>query len=658
MTITAPVHADVLPEGPSIDDPDNFDEEADLFVADLRPFGIQMNALSDNVYANALATKDLADAAAASASTATDQAGTATTQAGIATTKASIATTKAQEASDSATAAANSATGLIATSTSSVVLGNGSKVFAVATGKQFTAGVVLQMVSVGTPTARMFGTAASYVGTTLTATVTQTEGPAGTYNDWVIAPGGAQGPTGGTAGGSLTGPLNAKKGAAPASSATPDVWNAGGNYVPITQTAAITGLPNAPQAGAARTLKAESTFPVVSSANFFVHGGSTAINPGDELDIVADTVSTFLVTVRRNTGTGNGGSWRNVEILLGSTVWTAKVSGLHRIILVAGCGSGGLAIGSSGARVAASGGSGGGLVIKDFYANAGDAYTLVLGARGAGVTLVMQTGNQTLSGNDAADSTFTGNGVSLVAGGGKKGVGSVATSGNAVAVGAVGGTASGGDFNFSGGPSGTATASAPSVNAVAATGGAVVTWRGTPYSSGTVTTTGTGGGGNQYASGGAGVGGKSGDVIGSDLGQAASGGAGANGPSSNVTTPGLFVGGPGIDTNFSSVVYMAPLRFTGQGTQADISSSLAASSGAGSGAVIGTTASRQTGQTDHFGGTGGLAASNGSSGLTFTSGTANYGGASGGVAFSSNSIVSVTVTSGAGGAAFAIIQAP
>lgn len=77
MTVTAPVPADILPIGPSTDDPDNFDAEADAFVTAQRLFGIQMNALGQNVYANALD-------AAASATTAQAQANAAIAAVGAA----------------------------------------------------------------------------------------------------------------------------------------------------------------------------------------------------------------------------------------------------------------------------------------------------------------------------------------------------------------------------------------------------------------------------------------------------------------------------------------------------------------------------------------------------------------------------------------------
>jgi hypothetical protein len=649
MSVTPPVHADVLPVGPSIDDPDNFDPEADAFVADLRPFGIQMNALSDNVYANALAVQAFASAADASAQSATTSAGQALTNKTAAVQAAQDAGGYAQAAADSAAAAAGSSTSLTANSATAVVLGNGTKVFAVPAGKQFPPGELVQVGSTGTPAARMFGTVASYVGTTLTITTTKTQGPAATYSDWVIAPAGADGAPGGTAGGQLTGALDELKGTAPASSATPDIWNAGGNYVPITQTATITGLPNAPQAGAKRTLKAESTFPITSSTNFFVHGGSTVINPGDELDIVADTVSKFLVTVRRNDGSA-AASFHNVELLLSSQVWTAKVTGPTKITLVAAAGSGGLASGNLGKAAAASGGSSGAIVIKTFYAIAGNTYTLLLGAFGVGVG-TLSGGGITQDGNNAGQSSFVGNGVNVVAGGGKAGVGVLATSGNAVALGAVGGVGSGGDINIPGSNSGTATSA---LGNAAATGGAASPYRGLAVPSGSATATSTTNN-RCAASGGAGVGGKSGDVVANTVRAASSGGgyasASANATDAVSTAVGAGLAAPSV---FGLVITPLNLGSAGQPAQGGTSGTTAADLGAGSGGVVGSS-TLTTAASRMLGGSGAVACSGSSAIGVIGSGSVNYGGASGGAAMSAPSSGDAT-NSGDGGAAFAIIE--
>lgn len=74
-TITA------LPPAPSRDDPVNFADEANTWVAALPQFGTEANAVASEVNANA--------------STASTAATTATTQAGIATTKAAEAAASA-----------------------------------------------------------------------------------------------------------------------------------------------------------------------------------------------------------------------------------------------------------------------------------------------------------------------------------------------------------------------------------------------------------------------------------------------------------------------------------------------------------------------------------------------------------------------------------
>ncbi|MRW82880.1 hypothetical protein GJ698_02090 [Pseudoduganella sp. FT26W] len=638
-----------------------FDAASEKYMAELPDWGDEANSLEENVNAKEASATAAAATAITKANEASDSADDAQLFKEQASSFADAAAESANAAHASELAAANSSTSLTANSTTAVVLGNGTKVFTVPAGKQFPPGELLQVGSTGTPAARMFGTVASYVGTTLTVTTTLTEGPAGTYSDWVITPGGARGPGGGTAGGQLTGALDELKGTAPASSATPDVWNAGGNYVPITQTATITGLPNASQPGAKRTLKAESTFSITSSTNFFVHGGSTVINPGDELDIVADTVSKFLVTVRRNNGAGAGATGRNTQVLKASTVWAAQITGWHTVMLVGAAGSGACAIGVGGARAAASGSSTAGIVLKTFYATAGDTYTLVLGARGASVTTPSTGANVALNGNDAVDSTFVGGSVSLTAGGGKKGNATVGSTSSTVAAGAVGGTASGGDYNFPGSPSGsvTITMSGAGIQCNGASGGAAPPYKGSANKSGDVQVTSGGGGSIMAASGGAGVGGKSGNVtLTNDM--SASAGANAYSPSANVTNSVLGTA-PVIDTDFLNILLSIPLNLTGASTNAvQNATSGTASSGAGTGGTIGSgiPTTIGSGSASMLGGTGGVTCQTGSSGMTMSSGDSTYGGGTGGVSLSSGSLVSATLTSGNGGQAFAVIISP
>ncbi|NGZ86405.1 hypothetical protein [Duganella aceris] len=639
----------------------DFDQATGKYMADLPAWGTEANALAADVNAKQGAAADSAALAGTRATAAGAAAGAADDSADAAALSASAAHASEVAAAASAVASANSSAGVTASSTTPLTLTNGTKAFTVPAGKQFLGGVPMVAVSASTPAAKAFGVVASYVGTTLTLTITHVEGPAGTYADWNISPAGAQGGTGGTAGGQLTGALDEKKGTAPASSATPDIWGAGGNYVPITQTAAITGFPNAPQPGAKRTLRAEASFPITASATLDVHGGSTTINIGDELDVVADTVSVFRVTVRRNNGGGSGSPGRVVRVYKTSTVFTASVTGWHTIILEAASGSGAVAMAHNNDRAAASGSSTGGIVIKTFYAVAGDTFVLNLGSRGASVSLTGAAPGA-VNGNDAADSTFVGGSVSLTAGGGKKGNATVGSTNSTVAAGAAGGTASGGDFNFPGSPSGTVTVTltGSAISAAGASGGAAPPYKGVANKSGDVQVTSNGTGGVMAASGGAGVGGKSGDATAVNS-TATSGGGGSDSASPNATTSSPGVGGAGVDPDFAGNLVAAPFNFTGAGSPsvAGGTSTGGGVSGAGSGALIlSSGSSAATGIAALMGGTGGIACTTASSGAVLNSGTSNYAGGTGGVALASNTTVGATLISGNGGVALATIISP
>lgn len=666
MAIETPPTIDPAPlPAPQRGDRTTFSSRVDAFVTWLTLAVAQFAAVALNVAANATEAMGFATAAQAARDTAQSYRDAAQAARDTAQGYRDTTLTYRNQAADSAAAAAVSSTAVTATSATSLTLTNGTKVLDVGPGKQF---VPNQPISIATALGKMFGTVTSYVSPNLTAEITQVEGTAGTYNSWSIAPSGGTGPTGGTAGGSLTGALNEKKGTAPASSATPDIWGAGGNRVPISSTVAITGLPNAPQAGAKRTAIAEAAFPLVSSANFLVAGGSTSVGIGDEIDFVAETLSTFKVTVRRADGTATVPvGFRNIEILTSSTVWTAKVDGPTRITLVGAGGSGGVARALNLGSAAASGASTGGIVTKTFNAVAGNSYTLTLGAFGASVVMSSGVGNLALSGNDAGDSTFIGNGLSLTAGGGKKGNATASANSTAVALGAVGGTASGGDYNYSGAGSGTATAfyyTPSSFGSGAATGGGASPWKGVGYASGSATTTyQSNAGGALAVSGGAGVGGKSGDATaligGGTPGASAGGGYLAASPAVNAA-PGT-VGGAGFASLPGSfIVSTTPLTLGGTGSAASSNSaSPGAAQGAGSGGSAysssGSAASIVSGSSALLGGTGG-SANFGTSGAAAGSGNATFGGASGGVVITSDGNAGMSGQSGNGGAAFAIIE--
>ncbi|MYM81077.1 hypothetical protein GTP44_03765 [Duganella sp. FT50W] len=322
MAITAPVHADALPVAPSIDRPDDFDPEADAFAAAQGPFGIQMNALGDNVYANALAVQTLAAAtdsnAQAAATSATQASGhraaaqQAASDAGgyalASSNSATAAASSATAAQNSATAAAVAATSLTATSATSIAAGTGDKVFVIGGGKQFPEGEVVAITSKGAPGIRMFGTVKSYVGTALTVMVDGVEG-AGTRADWVIGPGGQQGKqgiqglTGGVNGGSLTGQLVERKAANITAAATINIWAADGNSATLVGATAVVSLGESPQPGAKFTLIAAAATPLINGANLVLPGGvDYTTTVGDRLEIFAETSTKMDVSIFKADG--------------------------------------------------------------------------------------------------------------------------------------------------------------------------------------------------------------------------------------------------------------------------------------------------------------------------------------------------------------------
>jgi hypothetical protein len=611
MSVIAPVPADVLPVGPSIDDPDNFDAEADAFVAAQRPFGIQMNALGSNVFANA-------QDAAASATASSGSAGAASGSATAAHTSELAAAGSATAAHDSELAAAGSAAAaagaqVTATSTTSVAIGYGAKTFATQAGKQFVVNGPIIAVSASDPTKYVGGTLASYSGTSLTITSTAIGAGTGTANDWNITIAGVQGPAGGITG-SATGALNELKGTAPASSATPDIWGAGGNLVPINFTTAITGFPNAPQAGARRTLRAAAAFPLTAGANLTVRGGTRTVQIGDDVEVVADTISTFTATITKASGVATAAQvFTRMAVYLTSGTHVAKVNGPHRHYLV-GAGAGGGKSEGSTVSVAynATGGGAGGLAVKDTDSAIGDTFTFSAGAPGAG------TNSAVGAGTAGGVSTVTGPGVSLTANGGAAGQGTATA---AALAGSAGGTATGGDYNYTGGGSGSCGAHIGTNHLHHATGGGAVAWSGVGYPSGNASTTYAITFASAAATGGAGVGGKSGNatVVSGD-GLVRSGGGGAVGASADRTLAGTPTDGAGAPDY--AMAY--PVNVTANGSGANGNPSYKA--GGGSGAIIDSSVVQPA---TAFGGTGAVAMNSGSAASV---GAAGWGGGGGAVA--------------------------
>ena len=107
------------------------------------------------------------------------------------------AATSASAASASASAASTYAAALSGTSTTSTTIGTGSKSFTASTGKQWAVGQYVYLARSAAPTTYMAGQVTAYNSGTgaLTVDVSATNG-SGTYTDWVITIGGANGTTG------------------------------------------------------------------------------------------------------------------------------------------------------------------------------------------------------------------------------------------------------------------------------------------------------------------------------------------------------------------------------------------------------------------------------------------------------------------------------
>ena len=102
----------------------------------------------------------------------------------------SVAVQRANDAENAATQAQNYAQALVATSVSSITISTGMVSIETQKGKQFALG---QNVKISVDVNNwLFGTVASYSGTTLTVLVTATSG-IGTYTNWVIVLSGIQG---------------------------------------------------------------------------------------------------------------------------------------------------------------------------------------------------------------------------------------------------------------------------------------------------------------------------------------------------------------------------------------------------------------------------------------------------------------------------------
>ncbi len=209
-------------------------------------------------------------------------------------------------------------------------------------------------------------------------------------------------------------------------------------------------------------------------------------------------------------------------VIAESKTFTSPITGRIKVIITGGGGQGGFLANKNAAVESqegdATGGGAGGYSEKTFAVSVGETFTVTVGAGGA-TTLAPNDVNSSRVGNDGGNSSFVtasaAVSVNMAAGGGGGGQFSAATSSAVTTAGGTGGTASGGDFNFTGGAGGSITRVAGCNKNSAVTGGGATSITGTAYHGGDVTMTSAVGSQDKIiATGGAGVGGSGGDVLG------------------------------------------------------------------------------------------------------------------------------------------------
>ena len=212
-------------------------------------------------------------------------------------------------------------------------------------------------------------------------------------------------------------------------------------------------------------------------------------------------------------GLSSGGNAIPFERVFKKSGTFVAPTGGNYLVTVVGAGGSGGAASSGSAATRATGGGAGGFVQKKLSLVAGDVLTFVVGAGGALIQTELNSSNQSIQGNSGGTSSLTAVGVNMVAGGGGGGKSGF---GIGQSAGAMGGSASGGSINNVGGGSGVAKTLVVSSNTgpMSATGGGSVgIFRVAGFTSGAaICTSDSTYYTSEAATGGSGVGGKSGDA--------------------------------------------------------------------------------------------------------------------------------------------------
>ncbi len=310
MPITSPVPINAGPAVPSSSTPEaTFDAQYEAFNAwerdQLQPGA---NALATNVFDNATA-------AAASAVTAADKVTLAANQVTLATEQKDLAVAKAV-----LTAADRVQTGLDRTAASdSAISSEASRIAA----SKLTLGNKATEPTVDNQGAALLA-GATYYDTVLNKWRVWTGAAWGDGLSAVAGVSSVNGATGAitniatTAANTFTGAQNTARATVASHATTADIWAAAGNQIDWTGTATTTAFPNAPQAGAERTLICAAACSFTASANMLIDGvvsaATVTCEANDKIIVMAITTTQFMLSRIKADGTAqvaagsNGGA--------------------------------------------------------------------------------------------------------------------------------------------------------------------------------------------------------------------------------------------------------------------------------------------------------------------------------------------------------------
>jgi hypothetical protein len=273
----------------------------------------------------------------------------------------------------------------------------------------------------------------------------------------------------------------------------------GGDIVGTTSTQTLTNktidIASNTLTGVQASLVSGTSIKTVNSESL-LGSGDVAVQPTLVSGTSIKTINGASVLGSGDLEVGGGGTFNYAKLFTSSTTFTPPQTGTYRVTVIGGGGSGATFEGTTAGQC--TGGGAGGMAVKTLVLDSAVTYTVTIGAGGAAQNDATAGAH---AGNAGSASSFSGTGITTIQGNGGAG----GTAGTGARPAAAGGTASGGDFNITGGNGG---ATVTSAGDFAATGGGAVGWFGVGYSSGTAQGSGTG----AAASGGAGVGGKSGDA--------------------------------------------------------------------------------------------------------------------------------------------------